>query len=161
MTTSQSTEIEARLARLEGRLQATEDREAIRELTGRYCQAVVRDDMAAIVAMFTDDGALETTFPPDSGQDHTTTRGTAELKEAYTRTAGMQLTPCVHNHVIELDGDEARGFCSLELRLVQDGRAYTAAGHYEDLYAREGDEWKFKVRHLVAYHWVPHTEGWA
>ena len=117
--------------------------------------------MNALLALFTDDASLETSFPPGSGQDHTTTRGIDALRETYKGTAGLDLKPCVHNHIIELDGDHARGFCSVELRLVQDGEAYTGAGHYEDAFRREGGEWRFQSRRLVLYHWVRHTEGWA
>lgn len=153
--------IEERIDALEARVGAVADREAIRELTARYCQAVVGEDLEALLALFTEDGALETHFPPGAGREDTQTSGTDALRAAYAGTAGMSLRPCVHNHVIEVDGDEARGFCSVEIRLVQAGEAYTAAGHYEDTFRREGDGWRFALRKLVLYHWVPHTKGWA
>ena len=153
--------IESRVEALETHLSALADREAIRELTARYCRAVTNDDMETLLTLFAEDGALDTTFPPGSGQDHTETRGLEALRETYQGTAGMQLKPCVHNHVIEVDGDRASGFCSVEIRLVQDGEAYTAAGHYEDTYRRADDGWRFERRSLVLYHWVRQTEGWA
>ena len=153
--------LEERVARLEAQVQAVTDRDAIVELTGRYCRAVESDDIEAIIALFTEDASLETAFPPDSGQDHSSTTGHAALHDTYKGTAGMGLMPCVHNHVVELHGDRARSFCSVELRLIQSGVAYTASGHYEDQFRRVAGEWRFQLRKLVLYHWVPQTEGWA
>lgn len=153
--------IESRLEDLERQVRNLADRDAIRELTGIYCRAVTRDDMDGLLALFTEDGSLETSFPPGSGQEHTASRGMDALRKTYEGTAGMQLEPCVHNHVVEVDGDDARGFCSVELRLVQDGQAYTGAGHYEDTFRREDGQWRFRSRKLLLYHWVRHVEGWA
>ena len=153
--------LEARVDRLEAQLQAVADRNAVVELTARYCRAVASDEMETLLALFTDDAALETSFPPGSGQEHSETHGLPALREVYKGTAGMGLKPCVHNHVVELHGDRARGFCSVELRLSQNGVAYTAAGHYEDQFRRVAGEWRFQRRKLVLYHWVPLAEGWA
>lgn len=150
-----------RVARLEAQIQDVTDRDSIIELTGRYCQAVASDDMETLLTLFTEDGSLETSFPPGSGQEHSSTHGLAALREVYKGTAGMGLKPCVHNHVVELHDDRARGFCSVELRLVQSGVAYTGAGHYEDQFRRVAGEWRFQLRRLVLYHWVPQTKGWA
>ena len=69
--------------------------------------------------------------------------------------------PCVHNHTVTLNGDSATGSCSVEIRMVQNGEAITAAGHYEDTFRRVGAEWKFAHRNLKLYHQVPHLKGWA
>ena len=153
--------LEDRIEALENQVAGVADRQAIVELTGRYCQAVAHDDLDGLLALFTDDASLHTQFPPGSGQEHSESEGLDALREAYQGTQGMRLKPCVHNHVIELDGDSARGFCSFEVRLIQDGVAYIGAGHYQDQYRRVGDDWRFGRRSLVLYHWVPQTEGWA
>ncbi len=153
--------LEERVASLEARLQQAIDRQSIIELTGRYCRAVAGDDLEELLSLFTEDASLHTQFPPGSGQDHSETTGKAALRETYRGTQGMGLRPCVHNHIVELDGDSARGFCSFEVRLIQDGVAYTGAGHYHDDYRRVAGDWRFQRRSLVLYHWVPQTEGWA
>ena len=153
--------LEERVASLEAQIQQATDRQAIIELTGRYCQAVASDDLDALLSLFTEDASLHTQFPPGSGQAHSETTGKAALRETYRGTQGMALKPCVHNHIIELDGDSARGFCSFEVRLVQDGVAYIGSGHYHDDYLRVAGDWRFQRRSLVLYHWVPQTEGWA
>lgn len=153
--------LEDRVARLEAQIQEVTDRDSIVELTGRYCRAVASDDMETLLTLFTEDASLETSFPPGSGQEHSTTQGLDALRDVYKGTAGMGLKPCVHNHVVELYGDRARGFCSVELRFVQSGVAHTGSGHYEDQYRRVAGEWRFQLRRLVLYHWVPQSEGWA
>lgn len=142
------------MSTLEQRIRALEDRESIRELTSRYCQLAVGGRADEIVALFTRDGVME------SGE--TVGRGHATLLELY-RSSFRELRPIpfVHNHVIELDGDRATGFCSLELRTVENGEAVTAAGHYEDRFEREEGVWKFAHRKLVFYHRVPLSRGWA
>ena len=153
--------IEKRLGELEQRVDEVVARDAIRELTAEYCRRVVNGDGEGVVALFTDDACLATHFPEDSGQEDSVSRGTQELREAYTDLGAMSLKPFIHNHIIEVDGDRARGFCSVEIRLTQDGVAYTGSGHYEDAYRRVDGSWRFQGRELFIYHWVPYTQGWA
>lgn len=139
---------------LEERIRALEDRDAIRELTARYCQLAVGGKAEEIVALFTRDGVME------SGD--TLERGHTRLLELYRASfASLRPIPSVHNHVVEVDGNRATGFCSLELRMVENGEAVTAAGHYEDRFEREDGLWKFAHRKLVFYHRVPLSRGWA
>ena len=139
---------------LEERIRALEDRDAIRELTARYCQLAVGGKAEEIVALFTRDGVME------SGD--TLERGQTRLLDLYRSSfSSLRPIPSVHNHVVEIDGDRATGFCSLELRMVENGEAITAAGHYEDRFEREAGRWKFAHRKLVFYHRVPLSRGWA
>jgi hypothetical protein len=154
-------EIEKRVEQLERRVQELADREAIRELTAQYCRCVVRGDREGVVDLFTADASLETHFPAGSGQADVATSGTPALLRAYDGIVGMELRPTVHNHIVELDGDRGRGFCSVEIRLKQAGVAYTGAGHYEDSFRRDGGRWRFERRELFIYHWVPLQKGWA
>jgi len=156
-----SADLEKRLERVEQRVQELADRDAIRELSAEYCRCIVRADRAGVVGLFTADASLETHFPAGSGQADVASSGTAALLKAYDGIAGMELKPTVHNHIIELAGDRARGFVSVEIRLAQAGVAYTGAGHYEDTYRRDGGRWKFQRRELFVYHWVPLAKGWA
>ncbi len=147
-------EIEERVEQLEARLADLADREAIRELTSDYCQRVQRGDVEAVVELFCVDGSIE--------MEDTVTRGHEQLRASYSQAlAEMTPKPFIHNHVIELDGDSARGICSVEIRLVQDGRAHDAAGHYDDDYRKVDGRWRFQRRVFVVYHWCPTTEGWA
>ncbi|MAG33351.1 MAG: hypothetical protein CL908_20945 [Deltaproteobacteria bacterium] len=139
---------------IEERLRAIEDREAIRELTGRYCRLATGGRAEDIVELFTKDGGIEL--------DGTLERGHERLLAVYRESFdAVRPIPTVHNHVVELDGDRATGYCGLELRMVADGEAITAAGHYEDTFERVEGVWKFAHRKLVFYHRVPLSKGWA
>jgi hypothetical protein len=139
---------------LEERIRAIEDRDAIRELTNRYCQLAVAGKAEEIVALFTRDGIMQ------SGDIQE--RGHPRLLELYRASfKDLRPIPFVQNHVVTLDGDRATGYCSLELRTVENGEAFTAAGHYDDDFAREDGVWKFAHRRLVFYHRVPLARGWA
>lgn len=139
---------------LEERVRAIEDREAIRELTARYCRLAVQGRAEEIVDLFAEDGVMET--------GDTRERGRSRLLELYRESfMALRPIPTVHNHLVDLQGDRATGFCSLELRMVEKGEAVTAAGHYEDSFVRVGGAWKFAHRKLVFYHRVPLSRGWA
>lgn len=136
------------------RIQALEDKDAIRELTARYCWAVARGDLEAVVQLFCEDGWFAMNDRRFEGRDG--------IRKSYA--AGMSdlsPKPFIHNHVIELQGDRASGHCAVEIRAVQDGEAYTAAGYYEDHYRRVDGQWKFASRSFEVYHWVPLRQGWA
>ena len=131
------------------------DREAIRDLARRYAHCVWQKQIAAAVELFTEDGEMDTGEAPPL-------RGRAALLEAYQRMLGdARFQPFVHNHVIDLAGDEASGICYLDLRAVQEGRSMIGSGYYEDRYRRMAGEWKFQSRKLQMDWLVPLDEGWA
>ena len=138
---------------LEQRLTELADKDEIRELTARYCFAVADGDAAAIVAMFTDDGCFK--------MRDREWRGTAGLQEMYDGAAISPPRPFIQNHVISVNGDEATGRCAVEIRMVNKGEAYTAAGHYFDSYRKVDGHWRFAERDFRTWHWVPLSRGWA
>ena len=131
------------------------DKDAIRELTFLYVHHVWRQDPAATAMLFSEDGEMDTSLEEPI-------RGRAALEAAFERLFdGADLQPYVHNHVIELAGDEASGVCYIDLRSVQEGKSMMGAGYYTDRYVRIDGEWKFKSRRLTLRHFVPLDEGWA
>ena len=98
------------------------------------------------------DASLRKAFgsPEISGEDSST-----NLTNSRTHK------PFVQNHVIEFeDDDSATGRCSVEIRVWQDGQAYTQAGPYHDRYRREDGRWRFAERHYIRYHNAPWQTGW-
>ena len=140
---------------IEDQLAVLAAKDEIRELTARYCHAVVDGDAERIVALFCADGVFRTHKLAPSGRD--------ALLEFYSGGVGARThKPFVQNHVIELDdADHATGRCSVEIRVWQDGQAYTQAGHYHDRYRREDGRWRFAERHYVRYHNAPWQTGWS
>ncbi|MEE8244933.1 MAG: nuclear transport factor 2 family protein [Pseudomonadales bacterium] len=142
------------MASIESRLAIIEAKDEIRELTARYCHAVVDGDADAIVELFCEDGVFRShTLAP---------KGREELREFYAAgVGGKSHKPFVQNHVIEIEDEtHATGRCSVEIRVLQDGEAYTQAGHYFDKYRKDDDRWRFVERHYIRYHNVPWREGW-
>jgi len=133
------------------------DREAIRELPLKYCHYVWKKDVPAIVNLFTADGEF------DAGGAQLAAKGTEALLKAYQQgLSDLDPHPFIHNHVFELQGpDRAVGNCYLDLRATRDGKSIIAAGHYDDVYAKVGDEWKFRSRKFHAYYFASLSEGWA
>ncbi len=130
-------------------------KDEIRELTARYCHAVVDGDADQIVSLFCEDGMFRShTLAP---------QGHGALLEFYSAGVGEQThKPFVQNHVIEFeDDDNAQGRCSVEIRVWQDNRSYTQSGHYHDRYRRENGRWRFAERHYVRYHNAPWDTGWT
>jgi len=129
-------------------------KDEIRELTARYCHAVVDGNADTIVGLFCEDGVF---------QAHTfVSRGHTALREFYENGVGGKThKPFVQNHVIDFENDtEAFGRCSVEIRVLENGEAYTQAGHYNDRYRKERGSWRFVERQYVRYHNVPWRQGW-
>jgi len=126
------------------RLERLEDLEAIRDLARRYADCVWRRDVEGAVALFAADGVMDTGERPPI-------RGRAALSSAYREmvAGSSEFLPFVANHVIDLDGDRATGRCYLDLRATIDGERRIGGGHYEDVYVRRADGWRFASRKLV------------
>ena len=126
------------------------DREEIRELTSIYAHRVAHG--LANGDLFTDDGAYIHRRSPDE-QPHEV-RGREALDAHYIArpdSAGMA-TPMIHNHLIEVTGDEARAICSIELRIAA-GEGIFASGYYQDRLRREDGQWKFVERSVTFFRW--------
>lgn len=143
---------------LEQKVQILTDRAEIQELVHRYAHLVAHD--LTVAQLFTDDGAFISHQPATAING---VRGRAKLDEFYAglATGTTHPKPMIHNHLIEIRGDEAEGICSLEVRQSIDGESIIGSGWYEDSYRRVGGRWKFVVRDLRFFHYVPLQKGWA
>ncbi len=131
------------------------DKEAIRDLACRYAHCVWRKDVAGAVALFAEDGEMDTgDRPPVRGRE-------ALLDEYRKMITGPDLMPFVHDHLIELHGDTAEGSAHLDLRGTMDGVSMVGAGWYEDHYVRTAAGWRFQRRKLTMSFFVPLRDGWG
>jgi len=136
---------------IERELRELADREAIRELAVRYAHCVWTKDIAALAALFSEDGEMDTGNGPPL-------RGPAAIRDAYGHAfAADEYYPFIHNQVIEVDGDEARGRCYLDLRAVANGTPMMGFGMYDDRYVRTADGWRFRSRTLTLQEFHPET----
>jgi hypothetical protein len=120
------------------------DREAIRELVIRYCDAVWRDDVDTIVGLFAKHGSIDVVNGPLAGQN---VCGHEQLSTFYKAgISKMSPRPFGHNHLVELRGDgRAWGRSSVELRHSRD-YSWISVVIYNDEYIKVGDAWKFLKR---------------
>ncbi|HJO24648.1 MAG: nuclear transport factor 2 family protein [Myxococcota bacterium] len=131
------------------------DREAIRDLARRYAHHMWRKEVAETTELFTEDGEMDTGDAP-------VLRGRTAILEAYQGALeDSQFHPFVHNHIVELRGDEATGTCYLDLRATMEGRSMIGSGYYDDRYTRVDGAWKFRSRRLTMCYLVPIDRGWV
>lgn len=129
------------------------DKEDIRELTAIYAQRVAHGLSNA--DLFTDDGAY--IHQRSADEPAHAVRGRAALDAHYILRpeAVGAATPMIHNHVIDVEGDEARAICSIELRIGRGADETFASGYYQDRLRREHGEWKFVERFVTFFRWGP------
>jgi uncharacterized protein (TIGR02246 family) len=132
------------------------DLEAIRDLARRYAHCVWQKDAAGCAALFIEECEM------DTGMGGRPILGREAMIKAYTPAfESGDLQPFVHNHVIELDGDDAMGTVYLDIRATMEGTAMIGSGFYEDRYMRTAEGWRFASRKLTFRHFVPLSEGWV
>ncbi len=138
-----SAELEQRLARLEGRLQELQDREAIREVIHRYCQAVDRCDL----------DMLKGCYHADGYDDHGFFAGNAHEFAEYVIPVLEQIDSSCHaitNTRIQLEGDRAA--CQSQWSVVHRMRSdkgftdWWHQGRYIDVFEKRDGEWKILHR---------------
>jgi SnoaL-like domain len=136
------------------------DREEIKELTARYCWHVQRGEGEAVARLFTRDGILDM---QGGALGSRAVRGADDLLKFYRDSVNQpaMAVPFIHNHIIEISGDDAHGTCTIDARFNRNGESVIAAGWYEDKYRREDGMWRFAERKIFFHHVVPLKKGWA
>jgi uncharacterized protein (TIGR02246 family) len=132
---------------IETRLQALEDREAIRDLLSEYRRALDEKDFEAYADLFGDDGEFVTGGRSFRGRAEILAM-LAELQHtgALTVAAGDD-RHLVANVEIELDGDRAKAR-STWVYVTREGEGPNLAmvGHYDDELRRTAAGWRFARR---------------
>lgn len=155
-------------ADLEARIKILEDREKIMELRANYCFLVDDGKFAELV---------ETCFTKDASCDFRTRQEAAEPQEPLISNGRTEIlaffqdvvaktlrdmSHTLHNHRIDVQGDQASGDCYFELtaRNASTGVPMIGTGRYLDRYRREAGVWQFEQRNADISHIVPLSEGW-
>src|ERR1700688_2098778 len=88
-------------------------REAIRDLSARYCDCIWRKDLDGLVSLFTEDGI----FVVEGLEVEAISRGRAQLRKVYEKAiAEMNPRLFIHSHVVDLlGGNRATGRCYAEV----------------------------------------------
>lgn len=149
----------ARLDRMERRLLALEDAEAIRNLKAHY--AALCDDhynADGIAALFTEDAVWES---PGLGKFEG-----REAIRGFFRGAGGIFSFAIHyslNGHIEIDGDTARArwYLFMPCTVADGDRAMWRAGIDHETYARVGGVWMFHHKRSEPLMNTSFEDGWA
>lgn len=143
----------------EQKVQELSDREEIRDLIAIYAHRMARG--VSVADLFADDGAYVNRGTAD--QPPKEIRGRVALDEYYGGREGWtdHPLPMIHNHLIQVLGDEASGICSVEIRLSGAGESLIASGYYNDRFRRECGRWMFVERDCTFFHFCTLRQGWA
>ena len=130
------------------------DQVALRRLVDAYASAVDHRDVGAVTELFTDQGELVADFYRGPDGHPVVRSGRPEIHrsieqglERYVRT-----THVVGGHVVDLDGDTARGEATCLAHHIYERageqRLFVMALHYRDDYVRDDGAWRFARREL-------------
>lgn len=125
------------------------DREAIRALAALYSIARDDHDIERLLPFFTSDGVFEVSGTPVRGHD--------ELRAFYLANMRKYRTSnhVTHTHVVEVEGDSARGLVTGHAELAYLGTLMIAGYRYTDDYVRIDRRWVFAHRRLQFHYAVP------
>ncbi|MFN0089385.1 MAG: nuclear transport factor 2 family protein [Acidimicrobiales bacterium] len=144
---------EARLAALEAKVQRLCDIEDIRLLRLRFHDHINQTRIDEVVALFAADAEI----------DYGYLGATTNVAKFFGNLPSVLqfVKQFVHNHAVEVDGDEGTGFAYLEAKTVSHGVAYRVAGRYDDRYVRTAQGWRFARMQFTPYFTVPFEQSWA
>lgn len=99
-----------------------------------YAHRVALGEGAKVAQFFTDGGVFINEVMGE--KPNIEVRGRKQLDEFYpTLKRGMAL-PCIHNHIIEINGDNARGTCTIDVSITRNNQSIIGSGYYADTYRR-------------------------
>ena len=141
---------------LEARVKRLEDIEEIRTLRMRYHYFLNEVQFERMHELYTPDGVLDYGYV-----------GRAEGHEAI-RDLVLRIPQSlqfvkqfIHNHIVEIDGDDATGISYLDARYARNGESVIVAGSFREKYRRLPEGWRISETKLILYFSVPLQQGWA
>lgn len=132
---------------IQAQLQLLLDREAIRDLTSLYARLVHEGDGRGVGGLYAEDGRFK------AGVAYVTGRSNLQDFLAGSLAPGKS-TPLISNHLIEIDGDEATGYCSMHTPWYK-GETPGFCGDYRDTYRKVDGRWYFVERDFTFHEGRP------
>jgi hypothetical protein len=122
----------------------------IKELRSKYCWYAVRSDSVAVSKLFTEDCRFESPPATAGGPRRWIEGGRPAIKTMMDGTAG-HVVPLVTNHLIVVDGDTAKGSCTMESAASPVPGMTSILCYYLDKFRKVNGEWLFSERRLFFY----------
>ncbi|MGH7917135.1 MAG: nuclear transport factor 2 family protein [Candidatus Binataceae bacterium] len=126
-----------------------EEKEAVRDLMSRYCFYIDNCEFDKFAALFTEDAQFEAgPLGKLTGRDAIREFIAAAVPK---RGEGPARKHCTFNHVITIDGDEARADSYIVVLRESDGGngvMAALAGRYEDMIVKRDGQWRFRLRKI-------------
>lgn len=152
----ETSSLEARIAELEKKVELLDDIEALRRLRMTYHSYINDERWADIADLFTEDASIDFGYVAIM-------KGREDIIEQFVDIPNHteMLKQFIHNHVVDVDGDTAKGFLYLEAKYADKGESLFVAGKITDDYVRVDGRWLIRdtVTHL--YFTTPLSKGWA
>ena len=157
------------IERLEARLRALEDAEAIRRLKARYAELVdaryhrgAPRDAAELERLAGEIAQLFSESAVWDGGALGVCTGRDAIRERMAQPTLHFSRHYFVNPRIDVDGDRARARWELLAPCTsRDDRAMWMAGVEDDEYVREGGVWLHSRMRLAVHFFAPHEHGWA
>jgi uncharacterized protein (TIGR02246 family) len=123
------------------------EKDEIRELMSAYCFHVDNGEFDQFAALFTEDGVFEAgPFGKLEGREAIRDFITAHVPRAGEGAARKH---CTLNHIIRIEGSEARASSYIVMLREGDGGIMASfAGRYDDVIVKQRGEWRFKSRKI-------------
>jgi SnoaL-like domain len=158
--------LEARIDRLERRLQGLEDVDAINKLTRAYGYYVDKQLWDQVAVLFSNDCIIEI-----AGRGvYRGRKGADDLFRGSMGQGELGLKPgTLFNHMIlqgivdvDANGITAKARWRAFVQIAQYQKfALWSEGTYENTYVKEGGKWKFSGMHFYSTYYTPFDQGWA
>ena len=147
---------------LETRVRILEEREKIEKLHSRYAYCCDERDWEGVLDCFTEDAVAD--YGPFGKYEGK--KGITKFFKEIQATASSFTIHEMHNPIIEINGDEAKGrwYVGCASTIIKPGspdRAVWIAGRYDNEFVKENGEWKYKSIFLKVYYVTPYDEGWV
>lgn len=127
--------------------------EAIRALRSRYHMLVNEDQGRRLHELFAEDATVIYNGRPE-------VRGREQIRVFFENFPVQYARQFIHQHEVQVRGDEASGYCYLDGRPVSQGRSFYVVGRFDDEYVRVEGRWLFKKVVLSVHYMVEAAEHW-
>lgn len=132
-----------------------EEKDAIREVLGRYCFALDGGKFDQMAALFTEDGTWHTFFGQATGRKAIAEFAAGLRANRPGQPSGQGAPRAIHhvtNIVITLNGDTAKVRSNwTTVQNSPEGPKIGSGGAYDDDMVKIGGEWFFKYRTIDRY----------